>query len=135
MDISSGFRSSAVDIYNSLHVEVTNSKFRDNYVSTLNDRFRADAAGLSVAYNFPIIPVTQPMLVVEGCRFEHNRAMTDEPLFSQIDKVFNQKIYPARGGGMCIIITEYQTNITNYIRNCVFYNNSALAFGGGLYVG
>ena len=133
--ICSNFKSSAVDIYNSLHIEVTNSQFRNNNVSTLNDIFRADAAGLSVAYHFPKVNLTQPTLLVEGCMFEDNIAEINEVLSSQIAQVLNENIYPARGGGMGIIINEFNTNITVNIKGCVFRNNSASVFGGGLYIG
>ena len=102
----------------------------------MNDRFRADAPGLSVSYKFERVPNSCPTLMVQGCTFKENRAnISDTLLEEQSSQVLNENYYPARGGALSLIITESLTNINASVVDCVFVRNEAHSFGGAIYIG
>ena len=131
--ISRGFKAPGLDIYNCLNVNITNTRFISNNVFTFNDRYRADAAGLSIAYHFQESPFSNPTLLIKNCEFKNNHAAVSSDLSDQIDKAINDNLYPARGGGLGIIITEEYANVTVLIEDCLFLENYARTFGGALY--
>lgn len=115
---------------------VINSNFTENNVTSLNDRYRADAPGLSVSYKFERVPNSYPTLMVQGCTFKENRANISGTLLEeQTSQVLNENYYPARGGALSLIITESMTNISASVVDCVFLKNEARAFGGAMYIG
>ena len=123
-----------------MNVNITNTRFIANDVSTFNDRYRADAAGLSIAYHFERSPFSnhsssssKPTLLIKNCEFNNNHAAVSSDLSDQIDKAINDNLYPARGGGLGIIITEEYTNVTVLIEDCLFLENYARTFGGAFY--
>ena len=129
-----GFKSPGLDIYNCLNVRITDTRFIANNVSTFNDRYRADAAGLSIAYQFQRRPFSNPTLLIKNCEFNNNHAAVSSDLSDQIDKALNDNSYPARGGGLGIIITEEYANVTVLVEECLFLENYAEAFGGAFYL-
>ena len=135
VDIFRGFKSPALDIYNCLDIEVANSGFYQNNVTAFNNPFRGDSAGLSVGYHFQKTLLTLPILSVRNCEFDQNKAAVSSDESDQINKALNNNTYPARGGGMSMIIIEDYANITANIDNCVFRDNFAAAFGGAAYMG
>ena len=134
LNIFRDFKSPALDVYNCLDIEVTNSVFNHNNVTAFNNPFRGDSAGLSVGYHFQRIPPTCPILSVRDCEFSQNKAAVSSDESDQINKALNNNTYPARGGGMSMIIIEDYANITANIDNCVFRDNFAAAFGGAAYM-
>ena len=138
---SRGFKAPGLDIYNCLNVRITDSRFIANNVSTFNDRYRADAAGLSIAYHFERSPFSNhsssssnPTLLIKNCEFNNNHAAVSGDLSDQINKAVNDKSYPARGGGLGIIIIQEYANVTVLIEDCLFLENYAKAFGGAIYL-
>lgn len=134
--MSRDFMSPSVDILNVLHIQITSTNFFNNTVNTINDRFRADAAGLSLSYHFPTAPLNNATATISNCTFADNIGRIPTQLFSdQISSVLNRQFYPARGGALGIIITEWFTNVTATFDDCLFEHNFAESFGGGAYLG
>ena len=135
--LSREFLSPSVDIKNSLTITIFNTSFINNSVTTNNQRFRADAAGLSLSYFFSSRPQTPRVFVnVKNCTFMNNRGKVPSQLLSQqISQVLNQQYYPARGGALGIIITERYVNVTGIFEDINFINNYAESFGGAVYIG
>ena len=135
--LSRDFLSPSVDIKDSIDIKISNSFFLNNSVSTVNDRYRADAAGLSLSYYFSSPPETlQVFATVKNCTFQNNKGKVPYQLLSQqISQVLNQQFYPARGGALGIIITEKFVNISGVFEDIIFDGNYAEAFGGGVYIG
>lgn len=52
----------------------------------------------------------------------------------QIDLALNNYSYYGRGGGAGIFINENVTTVTMEIEDCLFLENYAESFGGGLYL-
>ena len=127
------FGAPPVDIFNTLNVSVSKSIFHSNKVTKLNDPYHGDSAGLSIAYNFIHAPSQNPHVHVSGCTFRNN-VNEISPLLVQLENLFNQHLYPARGSGTSIIITENITNVTVVMKDCMFEQNNAQSVGGGLYL-
>ena len=135
--LSREFLSPSVDIKNSLAISINNTSFINNSVTTINDRYRADAAGLSLSYFFSSRPQTPQVFVnVTNCTFKNNVGRVPHQLLSQqISQVLNQQYYPARGGALGIIITERYVNVNGVFEDLNFFNNYAESFGGAVYIG
>lgn len=119
-----------------VRIDIRDSIFIHNRVRHLNSQFRADAAGLSVAYNYTEPLAIAPVLILQGCHFEDNiGTIPFQARSQQIDLVLNQHIFPARGGALGLVLNEYYNNITAHITDCTFYKNHADVFGGGFYIG
>lgn len=130
------FKSPSVDVLNVLNIDINSTTFFNNTVTTVNDRYRADGAGLSLSYNYHSPPPTNATVNVINCTFSHNSGMVPTQFFFvQISQVLNRQYYPARGGALGIIITERFTNITANFSECIFEHNIAESFGGAVYLG
>ena len=103
-------------------------------MTTFNDRFRGDAAGLSIAHNFRQTQLLSPNVTVRGTEFRNNKAAVSTDLSDQISKALNENTYPARGGGLSFIVIEDYTNVTILVEECTFIDNFAAAFGGAAYL-
>ena len=121
-------------MFNSLHVAITDSSFIGNNVSTYNERFRADSAGLAVAYNLHQFPSSNPTLELEQCQFINNIASISSDQSNQINNALNNNTYPARGGGLAIIISEAYANVSVSIKDSIFMKNYAKSFGGAFFL-
>lgn len=129
------FQSTAVDVFNVFNVQIFDTNFINNTVMYLNDRYKATSAGLSLSYRFQQMPATNPIINITGCKFENNYSyLPNQSLSEQISQVLNNQYYPARGGGLSIIITEEYANLTMMVVNCSFVHNYAESFGGAVYI-
>ena len=129
------FTSAAVDIFNVLNVRIFDTHFINNSVNYTNEQYKATSAGLSLSYRFKYNPGFNPSIVVQRCTFEENYSrLPGQGLSEQIFQVFSQDLYPARGGGLGIIITEEFTNLSMTFSNCYFISNYADSFGGAVYM-
>lgn len=118
-----------------MEVLVANSSFISNVASTLNEPYHGDSGGLSVGYHYTYHPHKQPTSFITGCIFKNNRADISElVLDQQLEQVFENHQYPARGGGLGLIITEDNANVSVNIERCYFEGNMAQSAGGGVYL-
>lgn len=123
-----------MDIYNVVELLVENSSFIGNLASALNEPYHGDSGGLSIGYHFSQPPQQQPYAVIAGCTFRDNKAEVSQlVLDQQLEQLLTNHLYPARGGGVAIIITEDNINVTMSIVDCQFVGNSAQTAGGGVY--
>ena len=98
-----------------------------------SEQYRGHAGGLSVGYHREGILSSRPRLRVERCTFRNN---TSDPLASiqqSTTQLLQQFIYTGRGGG-CAIIINPSLPLNGTLEDCVFEENVARSFGGGLYV-
>ena len=129
------FTQGALDIYNCQTVLITDCTFEHNGPVSVNksERYRGHAGGLSVGYHQEGILSSQPRLRVERCTFHNN---TSDPLASiqqSTTQLLQQGVYTGRGGGCSIIITSFSP-LNGTLEDCVFEENFAHSFGGGLYI-
>ena len=97
-------------------------RFIAKNISTFNDRYRTDAAGLSIAYHFERRPFSNPTLLIKNCEFNNNHAVAvSSDISDQIDNTI--------GGGTCLkvegarkILTEtdlIEYNDCDYSQYCL----------------
>ena len=128
------FFQGAVDVYNCHKVAVYNSIFEHNGPTSVlkPQQYRAHAGGLSLGYHDSIV-IPEPEARVVGCVFRNN---TSDPLADIVQtttQVLRSLLFTGRGGGCAFAINPaFPLNAT--VEDCLFEDNYALSFGGGLYV-
>ena len=123
-----------MDLYNCDSIQVTNSVFEHNGPTSIikQDQYRGHAGGLSLGYNkIPVSP--GPVAVVSGCVFRNNTSDPTSDLVQTTSDLVQSSRFTGRGGGCAIPINpRYSLNAT--VENCLFEQNYARSFGGGLYI-
>ena len=115
-------------------VLVTNCTFEHNGpVSVIKDPYRGHAGGLSVSYHQNKMFSMRPRLRVEKSTFRNN---TNDPLATiqqTSTQILLKRVFTGRGGGCAIpMFSSLPSNVT--LEDCLFEENFARTFGGGLYV-
>ena len=130
------FAQGALDIYNCHTALISDCTFEHNGpVSVIkSEQYRGHAGGLSVGYHREGMLSSRPQLRVERCTFRNN---TSDPLASiqqTTTQLLQQFAFTGRGGGCAVLVNpSFPSNAT--LENCLFKENFARTFGGGLYVG
>ena len=129
------FTQGALDIYNCQTALITDCTFEHNGPVSVNksERYRGHAGGLSVGYHREGMLSSRPQLRVERCTFRNN---TSDPLANiqqSTTQLLQQGVYTGRGGGCSIIITSFSP-LNGTLEDCVFEENFAHSYGGGLYI-
>ena len=131
------FTASAVDLFNCQNIYVQNSLFHNCSASTGKAQFRGNSGGLSIGYHSTTNnPTNQPFIHIQNSQFTYNKANIPsfENSADRISPALNNHYYFGRGGGMGIFIDEAFANITAEIEDCLFMENYAQSFGGGIYL-
>ena len=126
-----------MDLSSILTIQISYSQFIANNVTSLNDPFRAGAAGISIAYNFRSTVPRDPILSIKNTVFINNTASVPSILLDdQIQRILEENIYPARGGALGIVVigNSFAADIDVSIDDCEFIGNHAGEFGGGIYI-
>ncbi len=72
--------------------------------------------------------------MIMGCTFRNNTSITPPDELGATTRLLSTFLFPGRGGGCSILMNT--TSLANAtVENCVFEDNSATVFGGGLYLG
>ena len=95
--------------------------------------YRGNSGGVAFGYNFPE-NISKHTIQVHNSVFRNNRAIA-ELTFRTTSQTSTKKIASGRGGSMAIYSNATHHNISITITNCVYENNFAHSYGGGLYVG
>ncbi len=128
------FYQGAVDVYMSRVVYIGNCTFEHNGpVSVLKpQQYRGHSAGLSIGTREKSTTYSEIHFMVTDCTFRNNSS--NAPLGATLTSVLKTFIFPGRGGGCSILMnTSFPANAT--VENCVFEENCATTFGGGLCLG
>ena len=130
------FSEAVLDIYNSVHVTITNSNFSNNSGSgNVLLPFRGNTGAVAIGYNKEkSISITNQTILVQNCLFTNNQAKVSIQSFLTSSNIVNRGIFTGRGGGVGLLINESFHNVTALITDCRFVNNFASSFGGGVYV-
>ncbi len=131
------FYQGAVDIFKSIMVYVDNCVFEHNGpVSVVKaQQYRGHAGGLSIGTEEEEpTSVLGVHFTVKDCVFRNNTSNPLANIFLTASELLQAFVFPGRGGG-CIILmnTSFSANAT--IENCLFEDNFATNFGGGVYLG
>jgi predicted outer membrane repeat protein len=128
------FFQGALDLYNCGFIRVTDSVFEHNGPTSIikQDQYRGHAGGLSIGYN-NISVSFGPVAYVSGCVFRNNTSDPTSDLVQTTSQLVQFSRFTGRGGGCAIPINPlYSLNAT--VENCLFEQNYAGSFGGGLYI-
>lgn len=118
-------------------VLVDNCTFEHNGPVSLlkKEQYRGHAGGLSIGTE--VEEQRDDLSVcftIKNCLFQNNTSDPPANLTISTTQLFQAFLFPGRGGGCSILMnTSFPANST--IEDCVFENNSANTFGGGLYLG
>ena len=126
------FFQGALDIYNCDFVQVKNCVFEHNGPTSVikAEEYRGHSGGLAVG--FLLLP-TAPVVIVSHCLFRNNTSNPSSPIIQTTTDVVQFSRYTGRGGGCSFTINPlFSLNAT--IEDCVFEENFAISFAGGLYI-
>ena len=136
----SDFTEAALEIYNCRRVHISNSLFMNNRGDGLSQvPFRGNTGAVSIGiHNLSddhslCTPEQSINITVENTRFMNNSAYATGSKFRSTSHAFFKGILTGRAGGMGVFIHEDKCNATIQVSNCVFENNFATSYGGGLY--
>ncbi len=123
-------------MYMSRVVYIGNCTFEHNGpVSVLKpQQYRGHSAGLSIGTREESTNDPEVFFMVTDCTFRNNSNNAPLANVGATTRVLTTFTFPGRGGGCSILMnTSFPANAT--VENCVFEENSATTFGGGLYLG
>ena len=114
--------------------------FQNGSTPADNGSIRADSGGLALRYFQPNI--SNFYACVYNCSFINGtvgRRLDAETILANflsagVNSGLNQNRFTGRGGGMGVYINADNSSVTVTVRNCLFKNNYADLFGGGLYL-
>ena len=96
-------------------------------------KYRGNSGGVAFGYNMPA-SLEKPILRVASSEFRNNSAIA-EGTFHTSSQTFSKRVYSGRGGSMAVYVNTSHHNISITISNCVYENNIAPSYGGGIYLG
>ena len=94
------------------------------------EKYRGHSGGLSVG--FLLLP-TPPVVIVCHCLFRNNTSNPSSPIIQTPTDVVQFSHFTGRGGG-CSFIINPLIPVNATIEDCIFEENFAISFGGGLYI-
>ena len=131
-----------MDVYDCPVVNISESVFEHNgpVANTLKRvRFFSHSGGLSIGLNNiswynDTYNDTSPSVTVQNCMFKSNSAFPSKNLTRSSSNLFREAVYTGRGGAFGLLLSEAITSIKAVVDNCTFWDNSALSFGGAVYI-
>ncbi len=130
------FYQGAVDVYRSVMVYIGNCTFEHNgpVLVLKPQQYRGHSAGLSIGTKEESTNNSGIHFMVTDCTFRNNTSNAPPDNVGPTTRLYTTFTFPGRGGGCSMLMnTSFPANAT--IENCVFEENSAANFGGGLYLG
>ncbi len=97
-------------------------------------KYRGHSGGLSIGTEEESTNGTEIHFMVTGCTFRNNTSITPPDELGASTRALTTFFFPGRGGG-CSIHVNTTSSANATVENCVFEENSATVFGGGLYLG
>ena len=118
-------------MYNCENVNITDTVVQDNSgTGRLVESFRGNTGGIAIGYNSLPDDYFNPMISISNTVFQNNRAWG----FRTPNRAVTASVYLGRGGALGLFLNESVHNLTFTISGCVFENNTARLFGGGLFI-
>ena len=94
------------------------------------EEYRGSSGGLSVGFN--LVP-TAPVVIVSHCLFRNNTSNPSSHIIQTTTDVVQFSRFTGRGGGSSFLINPL-LSLNATIEYCIFEENFAISFGGGLYI-
>lgn len=96
----------------------------------LIESLRGNSGGVAIGYNRLPMEFVNTSLLVTNSTFRWNQALG----YLSSERAVSEQSFVGRGGGIALYINESYQEINVEIADCVFENNFARLFGGGIYV-
>ncbi len=132
------FIESALDIYNSPHVAITNCTFKHcgHNANILKKRsYSIHAGAVSIAVDVFTTVISQPpYITINGSTFFNNSAVPSPSLARSTNDIFAQQIFTGRGGGLGMAFNSPEDTIEILLNGCLFEENRVKQWGGGAYI-
>lgn len=131
LSVSRYFTEAVLDVYNCKNVNITDTIVQDNSgTGRLLESFRGNSGGIAIGYKSLPNDYSNPVISISNSVFRNNQARG----FRTPNRAVAASIYLGRGGGLGLFLNENVHNLTFTISGCVFENNTARLFGGGLFI-
>ena len=133
--LHSYFTEGAVDIYNCGYPTITNCLFQHNGPASVikQQPYRGHSGGLSIGLSLSHSLGFTPQVQLSNCRFISNSAIVGSNLVQTSSNALQRLIFTGRGGGAVILVNTTDPASVS-VEDCIFVDNSATSFGGGLYL-
>ena len=131
------FADAVFDIHNCIHINIDNSRFINNTGhGTVLLPLRGNTGAVSIGYydNDNFGNDTVLTVLITDCHFINNSAIVNDETFSTSSVAFLRNTFTGRGGGLAFLMNLTVSNMNVNVRRCVFQQNSAVSFGGALYL-
>ncbi len=132
-----------MDVTNVEDILIKNCVFHNCSTNTEKPQFHGNSGAVSISY-FPVkasdnasffFNQLRSIALISDCIFTDNQAILPPGISeSQLTEALNNNTYHGRGGGLGIYVQENIRNVSVKIQDCLFENNFADSFGGGLYL-
>lgn len=130
----SSFTESAVEIYNTPFITISNCSFTNNTSNGISPtRNSGNAGALSIGFNETFMADTTSQITIEETDFVNNSANSSTEC-DAVNAVLHSKNYIQRGGGVAFYIAAGGLSATITIKKCQIVNNTAENSGGGVYI-
>lgn len=136
-------------MFNVRDISIESSYFSNCVSSNISRRFRANAGAVSVAYYKEGVNQIDSTVTIRNCVFQNNSAYLvaadsssgsdsggnndGDSDGSRINQALNTNFFNGRGGGVGIVPQDSTYNVRAYVSDCVFKDNFADTFGGGMF--
>ena len=128
------FSEAALDVFNCKDILFNSTVLEHNRGTGIDTvKYRGNSGGVAFGYNMPE-NIAKPILRVTNSTFRNNSAIAESTFHTSSQTVLG-RIYTGRGGSMAVYSNASHHNISVTISNCVYENNFARSYGGGLYLG
>ena len=130
----SSFTQSAVEIYNTPYVTISNCSFTNNTslgIGTIE--YSGNAGALSIGFSTTFSNITRPEILIQDSVFDGNEANVSGECVQE-NTILSTNIYTQRGGGVAGYFGAAGLEINLLVERCSFVNNRAQDSGGGLYI-
>ena len=128
------FSEAALDIYNCHHITFTGTTLEHNRgTGIVQTSYRGNTGGVSFGYNTLPSYFSSPTLDVSNSTFLNNSATAETEILTT-DRAYYRQYFTGRGGALAVFSNESDHNLYVTISDCVFEENYAQAFGGGMYL-
>jgi len=133
LNVCRDFTEGALVIADCYVVHLENLTIRDNRNIVLIDSTRGSAGGVSITYEKLMFSNPALSFNVINCDFTNNSATSSLETSSFTTFLVQNRVFAGTAGGLAIYLSHEYAVMGN-IRRCVFKNNDASYYGGGLFL-
>ena len=123
-----------MEIYNSQSIHLNNSHFVNNQGSgIIQEPYRGNTGAVAITYWKLNSIINNPNITVSNCRFINNSAYAGATTYRTNSDAAQNGVLTGRAGGLGMFISASEYNVSIDIYGCIFHNNYATSYSGGLF--